>query len=136
MRAVTSNIPTWQLKTSNTNYCSEILLLCTLYSLLLSNHPVTLDVDHDVLDVGVAGPAVLLHDAHLAGPEAVGVGGDGVRVDLDVAVTVGAPQSELLGLTVAVLAQPAYAQLWGMFKFIRFKTHLSPEIPDFCEGEL
>ena len=88
-------------------------LLSSLYSLLLSNHPITLDVDHDVLDVGVAGPAVLLHDAHLAGPEAVGVGGDGVRVDLDVAVTVGAPQAELLGLTVSVLAQPAHAQLWG-----------------------
>ena len=53
-----------------------------LDSLLLSDHPVTLDVDHDVLDVGVAGPAVLLHDAHLAGPQAVGVGDDGVRVDL------------------------------------------------------
>ena len=52
-----------------------------LDSLLLSDYTVTLDVDHDVLDVGVAGPAVLLHDAHLAGPEAVGVGGDGVRVD-------------------------------------------------------
>ena len=36
--------------------------------LLLSDHAVALDVDHDVLDVGVARPAVLLQDAHLAGP--------------------------------------------------------------------
>ena len=38
--------------------------------LLLSDHAVALDVDHDVLDVGVARPAVLLQDAHLAGPGA------------------------------------------------------------------
>ena len=39
---------------------------------LLSSHGVAaLDVDHDVLDVRIAGPAVLLQDAHLAaaGPD-------------------------------------------------------------------
>ena len=38
--------------------------------LLLSDHAVALDVDHDILDVGVPRPAVLLQDAHLAGPGA------------------------------------------------------------------
>ena len=48
--------------------------------LLLSDHAVALDVDHDVLDVSVARPAVLLQDAHLAAPQPVG---DVVQLGVD-----------------------------------------------------
>ena len=49
--------------------------------LLLSDHTVALDVDHDILDVGVPRPAVLLQDAHLAGP-----GSDTWTVELETTV--------------------------------------------------
>ena len=49
--------------------------------LLLSDHAVALDVDDDILDVGVPRPAVLLQDAHLAGP-----GSDTWTVELETTV--------------------------------------------------